>query len=59
VIKDIAKLVSKHYPGEKYDENHKETWKTRLLDDNYRSIKNEVTELIRLEYDEFREKSNG
>lgn len=53
VIKDIAKLVSKHYPGEKYEENEKDTWKLRLLDDNYQSIKTEVVQLIKLEYEEF------
>ena len=58
VIKDIAKLVSKHYPGEKYEEKEKDSWKVRLLDDNYRSIKSEVTELIRLEYEEFQAKSD-
>jgi len=58
IIKDIAKLVSKYYPGEKYDEKDKETWKTRLLEDNYKSIKKEVVELIRLEYEEFQAESD-
>lgn len=58
IIKDIAKLVSKYYPGEKYEEKDKETWKTRLLDDNYKSIKKEVAELIRLEYEEFQAESD-
>ncbi|MPR37409.1 YWFCY domain-containing protein [Salmonirosea aquatica] len=57
VIKDIAKLVSNYYPDEKYEAKEKESWKARLLDDNYRSIKREVAELIRLEYMEFQIKS--
>jgi hypothetical protein len=59
VIKDIGKLVKQYYPDEDYDPKDKERWKTRLLEDNYRSIKKEVAELIRIEYEEFREKAEA
>lgn len=54
VIKDIKKLVNHYYPKEIYHEKDKEQWKTRLLEDNYRTIKKEVKQLIQIEYEEFR-----
>lgn len=59
LIKDIGKLVMQYYPDANYDPKDKQYWKTRLLEDNYRSIKREVTELIRLEYEEFKEAGEG
>ncbi|GAB3179684.1 YWFCY domain-containing protein [Telluribacter humicola] len=53
VIKDVRELVKQYYPQATYDPKDKESWKARLLEDNYRSIKKEVTELIRLEFEEF------
>ncbi len=54
LIKNIGELVKQYYPGSHYDPKDKAQWKIRLLEDNYRSIKREVAELIRLEYEEFK-----